>query len=84
MKLRLALLIPLALLTLSGNLIAENAVDYGTDGPDTQMDLGSPDPDFILQYGRGGNDTQYISGADNDDWIEQYGGTGNDNNRLIP
>ena len=63
MKMRLILLLPLALLTLNGNLNAASIVNYGTDGDDKQINLGTPGPDTILQYGRGGNDQQYASGA---------------------
>ena len=41
MKMRLILLLPLALLALKGNLNAASIVNYGTDGDDTQIDLGT-------------------------------------------
>ncbi len=54
-------------------------VYYGSDGDDTQVDLGTPDPDTILQYGRAGNDTLYIAGQAHNDGLEQEGGDGQDN-----
>ena len=57
MKMRLILLLPLALLALKGNLNATPIVNYGTDGDDTQTEFGTPGPATYLQYGRGGNDT---------------------------
>jgi hypothetical protein len=44
----------------SGTRVAGGArvVNAGSDGDDTQVDLGSDDPDTFLQYGRAGNDTQ--------------------------
>jgi CARDB/Divergent InlB B-repeat domain len=65
--------------TFSDWTFATETIDTGTDGDDTQTDLGTSANNFILQYGKGGNDTQYISGADGNDWTEQYGGAGNDN-----
>ncbi len=44
MKMRLILSLLLALLALKGNLNAASIVNYGTDGDDTQMDLGTPGP----------------------------------------
>ena len=49
-------------------------VDYGTDGEDTQVDLGTADTVIVLQYCRGGNDTQYATGAAANEWLEQYVG----------
>jgi hypothetical protein len=52
---------------------------YGSDGDDTQITLGTPDADTILQYGRAGNDTLYIAGQAHNDRLEQDGGDGQDN-----
>ena len=46
----------------------------GKSGDDTQIDLGTPDQDLIIQQGYGGKDTQYAAGSASNDWIEQYGG----------
>ena len=74
----LAFLFSLALPPLIDTGAAANIVNYGTDSDDSQIYLGTPDPDTILQFGRGGNDTQYASGAAANDWLEQDGGDGND------
>jgi hypothetical protein len=52
---------------------------YGSDGDDQQVDLGTTDPDTILQYGLAGNDTLYIAGQQHSDRLEQDGGDGHDN-----
>ena len=44
MKMRLILLLPLALLALEGNLNAASIVNYGTDGDDTQTEPGHARP----------------------------------------
>ncbi len=67
----------------SAALAAGHILNYGSDGDDTQIDLGTPDPDTILQYGRGGKDTQYATGSAANDWIEQDGGDGNDTQNAI-
>ena len=52
--------------------------DWGTDGSDTQIFIGTTNRDRIVQFGYGSNDMQYASGLDQDDWIEQDGGEGDD------
>ncbi|MBC7228113.1 MAG: SBBP repeat-containing protein [Thermoflexales bacterium] len=64
-------------------LAAAQILNYGSDGDDTQIELGTEDPDIIIQYGRGGDDTQFILGGSGDDWIEQHGEEGNDNQAIF-
>jgi len=74
------LLIVSILLTCSSLIAAGLRIVYeGTDGDDTQITLGTPDPDTISQYGRAGNDTLYIAGHSHNDWLMQDGGDGHDN-----
>ncbi len=55
----------------------------GTAGNDTQINLGTPSADCIVQSGYGGSDTQYISGDSGDDRLGQDGGDGNDNLSIL-
>ncbi|RCK72157.1 MAG: Alkaline phosphatase [Anaerolineae bacterium] len=61
---------------------AGRVLNYGSEGDDTQIDLGTAEPETILQYGRAGNDTQYAAGSGANDWIEQEGGDGN-NKQIV-
>ena len=78
MKMRLILLLPLALIALKGNLNAASIVNYGTDGDDTQFYMGTPDSDTIKQYSRGGNDTIIYDVSAGADQVFIDGGTGTD------
>lgn len=66
----------------SGRAYTNIIIKEGTGGDDTQVNLGTINPDYTLQIGKDGKDTQYISGADGNDWLGQLGGNDGDNQTI--
>lgn len=50
----------------------------GTASNDSQVAIGAPGKDYVIQFGEGGNDVQWTGTSDGHDWTAQFGGTGDD------
>ena len=56
--------------------------NIGTASNNTQIVIGTPGREYVIQFGEAGNDVQYASVNDGQDWTAQFGGTGSETQKV--